>query len=446
MNEFRKGVDWKPYPKQELALLSTCFETLYGGARGGGKTDTGIAWMLYDIEHPRYRGLVIRKHFSDLSDWIARAMFKYGALGAKHVGDEIRFPSGAVIKLGHLKDASSYRKYQGQEFQRMLIEELTHIPTELLYLQLISSCRSTVEGLRAMVFATTNPGEVGHFWVKRRFVDPSVPMQPFEDKVSGRRRVYIPATVDDNPALLEKDPGYIKFLDSLPEDQRLKWRMGSWEQSKIKGAYFAEEMDRAVAENRIGELPWIEHEDVYTSWDLGLNDTQVCWFYQLIGESIRFIDLEYASDKSWGYHIATLQEKPYKYGTHFLPHDGTKRCPESLLSFRDKVENAGFKAQIVPRTKDKLRDIEKTRSLLSRVSFDHVKCTKGVEALHSYRREYDEARGIYKDTPYHDWTSHYADAFMAGLMTLPTPLDRQNSLERQQAAHMDYIAKLDRRR
>jgi len=81
----------------------------------------------------------------------------YSLLGAKiaYRPAEITFPSGATIKTGHLKDDQAYTKYQGHEYQRMLIEELTQVPDEKRYLQLLASCRSTVEGIKPQVFNTT---------------------------------------------------------------------------------------------------------------------------------------------------------------------------------------------------------------------------------------------------------------------------------------------------
>src|SRR3990172_453739 len=154
---------WRPEPKQIIALQSECFETLFGGSRGGGKTDCGMVWMLYAIEHPLFRGLVIRKNETDLRDWIDRATRMYSGVGGKVTGRPavIDFPSGARIYTGHLKDDQAYTKYQGHEYQRILLEELNHIPTEDSYLRLISSCRSTID-LKPMIFATTNPGGVGH--------------------------------------------------------------------------------------------------------------------------------------------------------------------------------------------------------------------------------------------------------------------------------------------
>ncbi|GAG28717.1 unnamed protein product, partial [marine sediment metagenome] len=139
-------MNWKPFPKQEIALLSPAFETLFGGSRGPGKTDAGLVWMTYDTDNPFYRGLVIRKNADDLSDWVDRAVRFYTPMGARiaYRPAVITFPKGAVIRTGHLKDDQAYTKYVGHEYHRILIEEATQIPDEVRYLQLIASCRSTI--------------------------------------------------------------------------------------------------------------------------------------------------------------------------------------------------------------------------------------------------------------------------------------------------------------
>lgn len=229
--------DWRPNSApQEHALTVPYFETLYGGARGGGKTDAGLAWMLKEIKHPQLRGLVIRKNADDLSDWVDRAHHMYGKYGVEIVNRPpiLRFPSGALFKTGHLRDDQAYTKYQGHEYQRMLIEELTQIATEKRYKQLLSSCRSTVPGLEARVFATTNPGGAGHGWVKKRWRLGELPTwnKPFLGGDTGRKRIFIPAKVDDNIDLMRLDPNYVKMLDGLKEtDYELykAWRLGSWD-------------------------------------------------------------------------------------------------------------------------------------------------------------------------------------------------------------------------
>lgn len=229
---------WKPWPMQEKVLKTVVFEMLVGGARGPGKTDAGIVWIAKPCQNRKYRGLVIRKTSKDLADWLDRARYMLSGLKVEIVGNpaEIRFPSGAKIRTGHLGDKDAYEQYQGHEYQRILIEELTQIPDEERYLKLVASCRSTVDGIDARVMCTTNPLGVGHVWVKQRFVDPSPPMTKFTDPDTGRTRIFIPGTLKDNPTLMQKDPDYARYLDGLPDDLRKAWRDGSWD--ILVGQYF----------------------------------------------------------------------------------------------------------------------------------------------------------------------------------------------------------------
>lgn len=252
MSEF-----WRPFPKQEFALSispDTAFEVLYGGSRGGGKTEMAIQWLhgdqigtfsngkpKYYIHHPQYRALVLRESYSDLVDWIDRANRLYKYAGVEIVGNpaEVRWPSGAKFRLGHLKDKSSYQKYLGHEYHRLLIEELTLIPQEKYYIQILGSVRSTVPELKTQVFSTTNPGNAGHLWVYNRFVKPAPYGTPFKGE-DGRSRIYIPATIDDNPVLM-KDKGYLQYLDGIKHsDPNLykAWRHGDW--SVFEGQFFGE--------------------------------------------------------------------------------------------------------------------------------------------------------------------------------------------------------------
>jgi hypothetical protein len=198
--------------------------------------------MSEKVEEPLYRGLVIRKNSNDLIDWVDRAQRMYQGMGVKvaYRPWELTFPSGARILTGHLKDREAYTKYQGQEYQRILIEELTQIPDESRYLKLKASNRSTVPGLRAQIFSTANPGGVGHSWVKKRWIEAGPHYSTLVDD-SGLRRVYIPATIEDNPMLVSSDPDYVRQMDALKEsdpDLWKAWRLGDW--SIIAGQAFRE--------------------------------------------------------------------------------------------------------------------------------------------------------------------------------------------------------------
>ncbi len=274
-----KKVIWTPFPKQKLALERPEYEILFGGSRGPGKTDAGIAWLLYNVDNPKLRALIIRRNSDDLRDWVDRANQMYSQMGAIKAGNppEFRWPSGAIFRTGHLKDDQAYTKYQGHEYQRMLIEELNQIPSEESYLRLLASCRTTVKGLTPQVFLTTNPGGVGHMWVKSRFVDPEPPLTPFEDKTSGRTRIFINATIDDNPLLKEIDPDYIKSLDALkdtnPELYRA-WRHGDWD--VFSGQVFSEFRREKHVIDRVKPNSDLTHF-LWTDW--GYSEKSACANY-----------------------------------------------------------------------------------------------------------------------------------------------------------------------
>lgn len=127
--------------------------------------------------------------------------------------------------------------YQGKEFQYIGVDELTQF-SETQYLYLFSRCRSSVEGIPSFVRCTTNPGGIGHFWVRDRFVTIAEPTQTHIDPDSGLSRCFIPGTLDDNPALLANDPTYLARLDGLPEIERMRLKYGIWD--AFEGQVFTE--------------------------------------------------------------------------------------------------------------------------------------------------------------------------------------------------------------
>jgi len=446
---------WKPHSKQEMALTSDVRELFYGGARGGGKTDAGIIFMVNEplghlpqpYQVPEYRGLVLRKNEVDLKDWLDRAERAFASFGFTHKNREFVAQSGAVIRYGHLKDEKAYEKYQGQEYQRILGEELTQIPAERRLDMVLSSLRTSSQYLVPRFMGTANPGGLGHNWVKRRYIDPVLPCEinkivqqvnilgKMQDIEITRR--YIPATIDDNPSL-HSDAGYIAFLESLPPDLYEQWRKGNWDINEVKGAFFTQEIAQAQIENRITFVPVIPTLPIYTAWDIGLNDQMVCIFFQLEGNRINIIDCYDDNNKGFQFYCDMLTEKKLKIEVCLLPHDGTKRASSNLDSFADVLNRNGHKTLIVSRTRDKIATINSLRAIFSRLwindSIADSKEQNALSALDSYRRKFIEERGVYADEPVHDWASHFVDAFLTlsdGLLEhkLDVPADEASYAE-----------------
>lgn len=313
MSDKKSKIWWQPHPGPQTEALSRGEdEILLGGARGGGKTDAGIVWLVHPshLHHPKYRFLVIRKNAKDLSDWVDRARTMYIPLGAEIVGQnpEIRFPSGAIGRTGHLKDANAFEQYIGHEYSKILIEELTLIPSEESYEKLISSCRSSIPDLPARVFATTNPGNAGHLWVFNRFVKHGM-NQPYQDKISGKWRIFIPSRVEDNPTLMDNDPNYVHWLESLPEKLRQSWRYGDW--SVFAGQFF-DTWDDRIHTYRPFEIPsdWPRFRAI----DWGYSDHFCCLWFAVGPNNHIYVYREFyrnkLTDPEYCYFIKTMSKYP----------------------------------------------------------------------------------------------------------------------------------------
>ena len=420
-------MDWIPQDRQIEALVRKENEILFGGARGGGKTDAGMAWLLYDIDNPKYRALVIRRNADDLKDWIDRARSFYKPTGAIVSGQpsDIKFPSGAIIRTGHLKDENAYSKYQGHEYQKILIEELTHIAREGDYEKLLGSCRSTVEGIEPQIFNTTNPDGAGHKWVKNRWNIPDEPKDIVITDDLNRKRVFIPSKIEDNKKLMEADPGYVEYLESIKdEDLRNAWRNGSWAGINVKGAIYANELSKMRAENRITSVPYENALPVFTVWDLGMGDSTSIGFFQEYGAQLRMIDYYENTGQGLNHYIKVLQERKYVYSRHYAPHDIMVRELGSGKSRFEIAKSLGikFETRLVISKKDGTQKVKSAimsmsiedginaaRTLLDKLWIDSTRCELFVSAVSQYRREYNEKMGEFSIAPLHDWTSHAAD-------------------------------------
>lgn len=421
---------WEPHPGAQTEALSRAEkEILFGGARGGGKTDAGIVWMVEPeyISNPAYRGLVIRLNATDLGDWLDRAERMYTVLGGKRVGQpaEFVFPSGAKIRTGHLGDEDAYSKYQGHEYQKILIEELTQIPSETRYLRLLGSCRSTIPGLAAQIFCTTNPNGVGHMWVKKRFIEGKPVCKTYYAN-DGGTRVFIPSSVEDNPSLLNT-PDYMQYLESIKESEPelyKQWRYGDWTSFQLKGSIYGDLIDNAYKNNRVIRFPIEPSVPVNGLWDLGMDDAMAIWLYQQVGREVRFVGYYENMDEPFQHYYDVLKQlasdKNFVLGIQYIPHDGRVRelsTGVSRLSTlkdlfgEDNVQLNMSEKSAIPGVHD---GIEGVKRILATAYFHADYCEKGLDQLKMYRRKWNEKMNVYLKDPVHDEFSHCADALRTG--------------------------------
>ena len=234
-----KDLDLKVTKKQRLFLEASQTEVLFGGAAGGGKSyGQVIDALLFALRYPGSKQLILRRTFAELDKSIIRtvlAMYPREIFAFNSSAHVSRFKNGSIIDFGYVATSKDVYQYQSAEYDCIRFDELTHF-TEDQYIYLISRVRGA-NNFPKQVKSSTNPGGVGHTWVKDRFVDPSPPNTPFVGS-DGISRIFIPSLLSDNKPLNDSDPNYRARLEALPEKEKKALLYGDW--NIFDGQYFGE--------------------------------------------------------------------------------------------------------------------------------------------------------------------------------------------------------------
>lgn len=243
----RIDVVWRPQAGPQKALIDCPLtEILYGGARGGGKTD-GVLGK-YAIKAKQYgtgfNAVFFRKEMPQQDDLIERAKSIYMPVGARwHEQDKrFAFPDGGRVRFRPLESVQDAEKYQGQNLSDAAVEEAGNYASPAPIDMLFGALRSTA-GVPIQLILTANPGGAGHHWLKHRYVDPApLGMTVLTRKLpTGKLHhyCYVPSRVQNNRILLANDPGYVDRLHLVGSPELVRaWLEGDW--NVIAGAYFPE--------------------------------------------------------------------------------------------------------------------------------------------------------------------------------------------------------------
>lgn len=236
----------------------------FGGARGGGKTHAAFSQVALDDcqRVPGLKALMLRK----IGKAVQETVQDLRNTVLKHTPHEYRrgerilyFPNGSRIVLGNFKDERDIDSYLGLEYDVIVIEEATTL-TYSKYKAIRTCLRTSKTNWRPRLYATTNPGGVGHAWYKKRFI------MPFNDGEEDETR-FIPATVYDNAYVNE---GYKATLEDLTGWLREAWLEGNWDISA--GQFFTTWNERIHVKDWFG-VP--ENWRVWLSYDYGFTHNTV---------------------------------------------------------------------------------------------------------------------------------------------------------------------------
>lgn len=256
-------------PKQKLFCQARTRYVAYGGARGGGKTHVlRVKAFGGALTYPGIRILIVRREYPELEQNIILPMRKMIPAELATYNGSMRmmfFANGSTIKFGHYGPNDDV-EYQGLEFDWIFMEEATQF-TETQF-RTLGACLRGATKLPRRMYLTCNPGGIGHLWVKRLFVT-----RQYRDGERAEDYTFIPATVDDNPQLLEASPEYKQMLDLLPEDVRRAWRYGDWD--ALAGTFFPEFRKETHVIKPFYRIPaeWKK----YRAFDYGLDMFACLW-------------------------------------------------------------------------------------------------------------------------------------------------------------------------
>ena len=270
MNEITVDIDYQPNAKQELFHESEATEVIYGGAKGGGKSCAlSMEALAYGMDNPGCKVYLFRETYDDLEANLISEMKEkwpkqlYTYNDSKHIAT---LYNGSRIFYRYIRNKQDAEGYQGRSMDFIGVDELTKHDED--WIQILLSCLRSPKGFPVKFVGTCNPGGRGHGWVKEKYIERTEYGEKMTVcEISGNTQQFIPAKVYDNVVLMDNDPGYVKRLENLPEDERKAFLHGDWD--IFAGQYFTTfRRNKHVIEPF--ELP--DHWRRYRSIDWGFND------------------------------------------------------------------------------------------------------------------------------------------------------------------------------
>ena len=328
-------INIKIQPKQLEFFKARGRHICYGGARGGGKS--WAARVKAVMLCGRYQGLkvlLMRRTLPELRENHVRFLIPMlqGVARYKETENCFYFPNGSILKLGYCAAEKDVYQYQGQEWDVIILEEATHFTEEQM--TFLTTCnRSVRDDFTPRMYYTCNPGNVGHAWVKRLFID-----RDYRGEERPEDYSFISASVFDNEVLMKNDPGYLRTLRNLPEDQKRAFLYGDWD--VYEGQYFSEWRRDLHVMDPIQIQPWWQ---VYRALDYGLDRLACLWCaFDDVGNAYVFRELcvsdTIVSDAAR--MILSAGDEPVT--ATFMPSDLLGRSSQTGVSIFETFSSAGL--------------------------------------------------------------------------------------------------------
>jgi len=361
-----------------------------------GKTVAAINDLIrscFEIDRPNVRVAYIAPYLSQAKavawDYALEFTRDIPEIKVNHSELRIDFLNGARFRLF---GADNYNAMRGLYFDAVVLDEMADFPASAWS----NVIRPALADRRGSATFISTPKGKNEFW-----------------------ELWHEAQDDPNwfTAMLKASETSILDQEELDEarrtmgDDRYEQEFECSFEAAIQGAFYAKEMKEATEDGRITRVPYDRAASVITAWDLGIGDSTAIWFAQYVAQEIRIIDYYENSGVGLDHYAKVLFDKEYHYEQHILPHDVQVKELGTGKSRLETLDALGIRnIEIAPKLA--VEDgIQAARTMIPKCWFDADNCTRGIEALRQYRRDFDEKLKTWRGRPLHDWTSHGADAF-----------------------------------
>ena len=362
---------------------------------------------------------------------------------------QLRFGNGSSIRVGTSLRSGTFQRLHVSEYGKLCAK----FPEKAREVK--SGALNTVHVGQKIRIESTAEGHSGHFYeLCRKAMDRSrigIALTPLDFKLhffgwylddkyrldteAGETREqaeYFEKLLSEAGVELTRQQRswYVKKSEQQDDDMKREFPSTPEEafEASVEGAYFAKQMAKMRTEKRICRIPILEMP-VDTSWDLGVNDSTAITFWQTVGMERRAIDYYENSGEGWAHYAKVLNERGYNYRRHYGPHDIAHKMMGLVAETRQqKAEEAGIRPwEVVARIPDEITGIDASRAFLPQVWIDDERCSRLVECLDNYRKDWDDKLGVFKDHARHDEFSHgykSLETYAVGCPTSPVATAR----------------------
>jgi len=399
------------HDKQAIACTSTATEILYGGAAGGGKSFLFRAAAIYWCSQiPGLQVYFFRRTFPDLwrnhmegprsfpamlSPWL-----ELKSISIDYGSKKIKFWNNSVIHLNHCQHDKDMWNYQGAEIHVLIVDEITQF-SDAVYKFLRGRVRCVgltiperFEGMFPRILNGSNPGGVGHNWVKAMFVSFTSELNIKKAKRSdgGMLRQYIPALMQDNPSLMDDDPNYEIRLEGLGDPALVRaMKLGDWD--IVSGGMFDDVWDRAIHVIPPFVIPRSWRID--RSFDWGSSKPfSVGWWAESDGTEVQLMD-----NYTYTYPRGTLFRFAEWYGWNGEPNKGLRMtATEIARGVKERELAMGISGRTKPGPADSsIWNMENGKSVEEDMRLLNVRWTKANKSPGSRKLGWDQMRKLFKN-------------------------------------------------